>query len=211
MESSHFWPSVLHDSLYKTLFFDFWFRPPNAQNLLPKICTKSPISRLVWQIDGRCLGLPTGFREWLIQRNYAKCCRPTCCCHGNEIWARRGDPVAYRLVCLSVCLYIGVQMIVYQCSVTVVKPLWQSPTRTLRTQAATLSNWSMSTALNKCIPRSLSKVCLFLCFIRGRSRLVPDHFGTTRNAMSCSGPLPVPFRYHQFGTNWTTSVPSHRS
>ena len=20
------------------------------------------------------------------------------CCHGNEIWARRGDPVAYRLV-----------------------------------------------------------------------------------------------------------------
>jgi len=30
------WPSVLHDPLYKTLFFDFWFRPPNAQNLLPK-------------------------------------------------------------------------------------------------------------------------------------------------------------------------------
>ena len=22
------------------------------------------------------------------------------CCHGNEIWARRGDPVAYRLVFL---------------------------------------------------------------------------------------------------------------
>ena len=20
------------------------------------------------------------------------------CCHGNELWARRGDPVAYRLV-----------------------------------------------------------------------------------------------------------------
>ena len=26
--------------LYKTLFFDFWFRTPNAKNLLPKICTK---------------------------------------------------------------------------------------------------------------------------------------------------------------------------
>jgi len=70
-----FWPSFLHDihvmsftwnprhfSLYKT-FFDFWFRPPNAQNLLPKICTKSPISRLVWQIDRRCLGLPGGFGD----------------------------------------------------------------------------------------------------------------------------------------------------
>jgi len=22
------------------------------------------------------------------------------CCHGNEIWAKRGDPVAYRLVLL---------------------------------------------------------------------------------------------------------------
>jgi len=30
-----FWPSVLHDPLCKTLIFDFWFRPPNAQNLLP--------------------------------------------------------------------------------------------------------------------------------------------------------------------------------
>jgi len=37
MESSHFWPSVLHVALYKTGFLDFWFRPPNAQNLLPKI------------------------------------------------------------------------------------------------------------------------------------------------------------------------------
>jgi len=26
------------------------------------------------------------------------------CCHGNEIWTRRGDPVAYRLVS-SVCVY----------------------------------------------------------------------------------------------------------
>ena len=56
----------------------------------PKICTKSPISRLVWQIDRRCLGLPQG---------------PTRggdpCCHNNENWARRGDLVAYRLVFLK--------------------------------------------------------------------------------------------------------------
>jgi len=35
MESSHFGPSVLHDPLHKT-FFDFLFRPHNAQNLLSK-------------------------------------------------------------------------------------------------------------------------------------------------------------------------------
>jgi len=38
--------SVFHDLLYKTLFFEFWSRPPNAQNVLPKICTKSPIHRV---------------------------------------------------------------------------------------------------------------------------------------------------------------------
>ena len=49
--------------------------------LMPKIyswkignCTKSPISRVVWQIDRRCLGLPGGFRGWPIKWNHAKCC-----------------------------------------------------------------------------------------------------------------------------------------
>ena len=99
------WPSVLHDPLYKTLFFDFRFRPPNDQNLLHKICTKSPISRLVWQIDRICLGLPGGFWGWPIQWYRAKCCRADLCCHGNEIWARRGDPVAYRLVIIIIESY----------------------------------------------------------------------------------------------------------
>jgi len=94
-----FGPPVLHDPIYKTLFLDFWFSPPNAQNLLPKICTKSPIIRLLWQIDRRCLGLPRGFWGWPIQRNHANCSEADPCCHGNEIWARRGDLVAYRLVC----------------------------------------------------------------------------------------------------------------
>jgi len=35
-----FWPSVLHVALYKTMFLDFWFRHPNAQNL-HKIAYKS--------------------------------------------------------------------------------------------------------------------------------------------------------------------------
>jgi len=92
-----FWPSVLYVALYKTLFLDFWFRPPNAQNLLPEICTKSPLTRLVWQIDRRCLHLGS-FRRWPIQWNHAKCCGADPCCHGNDILARRGDLVAYRLV-----------------------------------------------------------------------------------------------------------------
>jgi len=58
----------------------FLIRPSNAQNLLAKICTKSPISRLVWQIDRRCLNLPGGFWGWPIQWNHAKCCGADPCC-----------------------------------------------------------------------------------------------------------------------------------
>ena len=47
-------------------------------SLTPKIYSpKSPISRLVWQIDRRCLGLPGGFQGWPIQWNHAECCGPT--------------------------------------------------------------------------------------------------------------------------------------
>jgi len=84
VESSHFWPSVLHEPLFKTLFFDYGFRPSNAQNLLPNICTKSPISRLVWQIHRRCLGLPGGFRRCPIKWNYAKCCGADPYCYGTK-------------------------------------------------------------------------------------------------------------------------------
>ena len=112
-----FWLSSLHVALYNTLLFDFWFRPPNTQNLLPKICncTKSPISRLAWQIDRRCLGLLGGFQWWPIQWNHAKCCGADPCCHGNNIWPRRGDLFAYRLVYLltihlvfQVCICVNV-------------------------------------------------------------------------------------------------------
>jgi len=122
---------------------------------------KSPITRLVWQIDQRCLGLSGGFWGWPIQWNHAKCCRADPCCHNNEIWskiafnsarmarrphmfaptrgfsgmadsvepckmlradpARRGDPVAYRLVlcsssfvCLTLChllVYIYISLL----------------------------------------------------------------------------------------------------
>ena len=99
-----FWPSVLHVPLYKIVFFRFLILACKAQNLLPKICTKSLISWLVWQIDRRCVGFPGGFGGWPIQWNHAKCCGSDPCCHGNEIWTRRRDPVAYRLVlCYVLC------------------------------------------------------------------------------------------------------------
>ena len=60
MESSHFWPSVLHVALYKTLFFDFWFRPLTPKMYSPKCDKKSPISRFVWRVDRICLALPGG-------------------------------------------------------------------------------------------------------------------------------------------------------
>jgi len=47
-------------------------------------------------------GPTRGLSGWPIKWNRAKCCGTDPCCHGNEIWARRGDPVAYRLVyCFS--------------------------------------------------------------------------------------------------------------
>jgi len=38
------------------------------------------------------------FWGWPIQWNRAKCCGADPCCHGNEICAKRRDPVAYRLL-----------------------------------------------------------------------------------------------------------------
>jgi len=97
------WPSILHDKNYKTLFFDSWFlildSPHNAQNLLPKISTKSPIS----MADRPEMFGPTrGFSRMADSMEPCKMLWADPWCHGNEIWVRRGDPVAYRLVCLSV-------------------------------------------------------------------------------------------------------------
>jgi len=106
-----FWPSVLHVALCKTVFLDFWFRSPIPQNLLPKICTKLPITRLVWQIDRRCFHL-TGFSGMADSMEPCKCCGANPCCHGNEILANLGyfrpkSPIS-RLVCQidGICLGI---------------------------------------------------------------------------------------------------------
>jgi len=85
MESNHFWPPSLHVAFCKTLFFDFWFRPLTPKIYSPKFGTKSPITRRVWQIDRRCLGLLGSFWGWLIQWKHTKCRGADPCCHGNEI------------------------------------------------------------------------------------------------------------------------------
>jgi len=77
--SSHFWLSVLHEPLYKTLFFDFWFTPHNAQNLLPKIWHKIAYKSASMADRPEMFGPNRG---------------PTrgggdACCH-NDIWPRRG-------------------------------------------------------------------------------------------------------------------------
>ena len=64
--------------------------PVTSKIYSPKFGTKSPVGRLVWQIDRRCLGLLGGFRGWPIQWNHTKCCGADPCCHGNEILANLG-------------------------------------------------------------------------------------------------------------------------
>ena len=75
-----------------------WFRPPNAQNLLPKICTKSPVSRLVWQIDWAY----RGFSGMADSMEPCKMLWADPCCHSNEIWAGRGDPVTYQHIIIII-------------------------------------------------------------------------------------------------------------
>ena len=83
----------------------FDLRPLTPKIGSPKFDQKSPITRLLWQIHQRCLSLIGGIRGWPIQWNHTKCCGANPCCHGNEIWARRGVQSHTGLsVCPSVCL-----------------------------------------------------------------------------------------------------------
>ena len=57
------WPSVLHDKNYTKHCPSIFDLGPLAPKIYsPKFAKKSPISRLVWQIDRGCLHLPGGFR-----------------------------------------------------------------------------------------------------------------------------------------------------
>ena len=69
----------------------------------PKFAKKSPISRFVWKTGRRCFGLLEGFRDGRFNGTMRNVVGPTPhpCCHGNDIWPRRGD--------VSLFLFLHVQ------------------------------------------------------------------------------------------------------
>ena len=159
-----FWSSVLHVALYETLFFDFWFRPLNSKIYSLKFGTKSPVSRLVWQIDLKCLGLLRGFRRWPIQWNHAKCCGADPCCHGNDICARRGVSSPTGLL----YIYMLVYLVCTICRMMLIQLYHKSWTR-----------WTWR-------PRTLVKYCCWglavevFCRPRRRGRRGRGHFALYR-------------------------------
>jgi len=106
--------SIWHSTKLFPSIFDLGPLTPKIYS--PKLGTKSPISRLVWQINRRCLGLPGGFRGWPIQWNHIKCSGADPCCHGNDICTRRGvshtglftqPPMRRMRICLTdVCFFL---------------------------------------------------------------------------------------------------------
>ena len=62
-------------ALYKTFFFDFWFRPPNPQNLLPKIWHKIAYKSACTAYTPEMFGPTRGFSA--IQCNHTNVVRPT--------------------------------------------------------------------------------------------------------------------------------------
>jgi len=91
MESNHFLAISSPCGTLQNCFSSiFDLGPVNPKIYSPKFGTKSPTSRLVWQIDQRCLGLLGDFRGWPIQWNHAKCCGPTLVAMATkflQIWA----------------------------------------------------------------------------------------------------------------------------
>jgi len=88
----------------------FDLRPLTPKIDSTKFDKNSPITRLVWKIDRRCLRLIGGFRKWPIRWNHVQCCEADSCCYGNNIWANLGyfskkSPMS-RLVCQidQICL-----------------------------------------------------------------------------------------------------------
>jgi len=85
-ELSHFLAVISPYGTLQNVVLRFWFRPPNAQNLLSKFWQKWPITRLVRQINRRRLGLLGGFWGWWIQWNHTKCCESTLVAMAMKFW-----------------------------------------------------------------------------------------------------------------------------
>jgi len=149
-----FWPSVLHDPPYETVFFNFWFRSFNTQNLLPKICTKSPISWLVWQIDRRCLHLPGVFGDGRFNGTTQNVMGPTLVAMatkfglGVEIQSPTG---VFCLLLLGLMMMLMMMMILM---LQVSEPVW------VRHHSYCCVDWHLRCSS---IPTCCKKLFLFVC------------------------------------------------
>jgi len=80
--------SVWHSTKLCSYIFDLC---PVTPKFAPQnFGTKSPITRLVRQMERTCLHPLGDFWGWPIQRYHTKCCGANPCCHGNEILANLG-------------------------------------------------------------------------------------------------------------------------
>jgi len=105
MESSHFWPQFFMNPL-QNVVLRFLFRPPNAQNLLPKICKKI-VYNSAYMADRPHMFAPTrGFSEWSIQWDHAKCVCPTLVAMATKFGL--GAESSLLSACIHACLYVPV-------------------------------------------------------------------------------------------------------
>ena len=74
MESSHFLAVSSPCGTLQNCFSLIFDLGPLAPKIYSPKLAQNRLSRLVWQIDRRRLGLLRGFRGWPIQWNHAKCC-----------------------------------------------------------------------------------------------------------------------------------------
>jgi len=106
MESSHFLGISSPCGTLQNYVLRFFIQAPEPPKFTPKNLAQNRLSRLLWQIDRRCLGLLGGFRGWSIQWNHKKCSGADPFWHGNDIWlgAESNCLSACPSVRLSVCL-----------------------------------------------------------------------------------------------------------
>ena len=88
-----------HFSMWHSTKRSSIFRPLRPKFTPQNLHKKSPIYKSTCMADRPEMFGPTrGFSGMADSMEPCKMLWADPCCHGNEIWARRGDPVAYRLV-----------------------------------------------------------------------------------------------------------------
>ena len=81
------------------LFFRFFIKAPKSPKFTPQYLHKIAYKLACVADRPEMFGPTRGFSGMADSVEPCKMLWADPCCHGNEIWAWRGDPVAYRLVC----------------------------------------------------------------------------------------------------------------